>query len=636
MTTIERALRGAALSLALLAGASQAQSPQPEAAPDGLPVVDKIWHADYDVDAEGRVTETVTVRYQVLQEKLLEGMKVYGISFSTSIQTGEVLEAYTLKKDGRQVPVPPGNYQTQVNNGRGSAGPMFSDRTQLSVVFPDFAAGDSVHVRYRITEKQPMFPGQFSLAMNFSPFRAYEDVRITVHVPANLKVGSEAHFLQAAPEALDDAGRRVLEWRYANPKPRRYDADTDNGLWSIAEMPSVLVSTFPSYEAIAAAYGERALPKAQPTARIQALARDIVGTETRPREKARLLYEWVSRNITYGGNCIGVGAVVPRDTDVVLDNKMGDCKDHATLLQALLAAAGIRSEQALVNAGNQYELAQTPVVSMVNHVINYLPDLRLYLDATAKGVPFGYMPHGEYAKPVILIGRTGKAVERIPDEPARSNAQKVQMAMKLTPTGGASGTVKIAVQGASALEVRGWFNELTPDRKRDFVRDLLKSWGMRGTGTIETGNTEGMADSYEFSMRFEADNYLQRANGVLPLAAPINTPFSVMMLADAESRPQATRSSQCHGFRAEETLEYELPPNMTLANVPPNLRLRQTMVDYTATYRQAGRKFTVQRVLDDKTATSICSAQVLNEFTRQARPVGENVGTQVMYSRRAK
>lgn len=144
---------------------------------------------------------------------------------------------------------------------------------------------------------------------------------------------------------------------------------------------------------------------------------------------------------------------------------------------------------------------------------------------------------------------------------------------------------------------------------------------------METGNTEGMADSYEFSMHFEADNYLQRANGVLPLGAPINTPFSVMMLADAESRPQATRSSQCHGFRAEETLEYELPPN---------LRLRQTMVDDTATYRQAGRDFTVQRVLDDKTATSICSAQVVNEFTRQARPVGENVGTQVMYSRKAK
>ena len=37
---------------------------------------------------------------------------------------------------------------------------------------------------------------------------------------------------------------------------------------------------------------------------------------------------------------MGIGAVVPRDMDVVLDAKMGDCKDHATVMQALLASHG--------------------------------------------------------------------------------------------------------------------------------------------------------------------------------------------------------------------------------------------------------------------------------------------------------
>ncbi|MDQ6880937.1 MAG: transglutaminase-like domain-containing protein [Pseudomonadota bacterium] len=360
-----------------------------------------------------------------------------------------------------------------------------------------------------------------------------------------------------------------------------------------------------------------------------------VGGETRPREKARLLYEWVSRNITYGGNCIGVGAVVPRDVDVVLDNKMGDCKDHATLLQALLAAADVRSEQALVNAGEQYELAATPVVSMVNHGINYLPDLKLYVDATAKGIPFGYLPSGECAKPVIHVGRTGNAVERIPDEVPRSNTQAVRMAVKLSPTGGASGTLKVSVKGGQAQAMRSWFNQLTPDQKNEFVRTLLQGWGMRGQGTIETGNTEGLADAYDFAMRFEIDNFLQRSSGVLPLAAPMRTPLPMNALADADSRIKATRASQCRGFRSEEVLEYELPPNMTLSNVPPGARVRQPLIDYTATYKQSGRKFLVERSVDDKTATSICSAEVLNEFNRQARQVGENLGAQLMYARKA-
>ena len=70
------------------------------------PFVDKLWHAQYDVDKDGRTTRTVVARYQVLQEALLERSKVYSISFSTSIETGEVLEAYTLKADGRQIAVP--------------------------------------------------------------------------------------------------------------------------------------------------------------------------------------------------------------------------------------------------------------------------------------------------------------------------------------------------------------------------------------------------------------------------------------------------------------------------------------------------------------------------------------------------
>ena len=120
-------------------------------APPSRPFIDQISHIEFDVDRDGRATQTATYRQQVLQEGLVERFKVFGVSHSSSIETAEILEAYTLKPDGRRIPVPPGNYQRQANTGMGNAGPAFSDRTRVSVVFPDFSVGDATHIRYRIT-----------------------------------------------------------------------------------------------------------------------------------------------------------------------------------------------------------------------------------------------------------------------------------------------------------------------------------------------------------------------------------------------------------------------------------------------------------------------------------------------------
>lgn len=597
-----------------------------------VPFVSKSWRAIYDVGADGRVAETMTTRYQVLHESALERMKVASFSFSTSIQTGEVLEAFTLKKDGRQVVVPAGNYQTEVNDGRRGAGPMFSDRTRISVVFPDLAVGDTVHFSYRLVEKEPMFPGQFSLATTFSPYVTYEDALLTVRVPKDMKLDTEAYFTQGTEGAVAD-GKRTLEWRYQNLKPRPW-SDDDQGIWRIDEFPGVFVSTFPSYEAIAKAYGERALPKAEPTARVRELAQQVVGSEGRPRERARLLYEWVSKNITYGGNCIGVGAVVPRDLDVVLDNRMGDCKDHATLLQALWSAAGLRSEQVLVNAGDQYDLARIPVVSMVNHVMNFLPDFNLYADATAKEVPFGYLPGGSYGKPVIHVG-AAKALATLPSQQHEKAEQRLHMTLKMADNGSATGALRFSIKGLAAANARASMRNLTGDAERDFVKRSLAGYGYKGRGTVTKGDTSGLSDQYDLSIEFEIDNFLEGgASGAFVFAPVIATPIPVMSYADVQQRNTMKRRQPCFGFHSYESYDIQLPPGLTLISLPPNAQLRGRLVDFTAKYQRTKAGVTVTRELHDKTSDSICSPETSAELVKQGLPVAENLRTQVLYKRK--
>lgn len=619
--------------LAGLASAAVAQAAEPQQ----VHAISKQWYADYEVASDGRSTVTYTSASQVLHASALEDMKSATFSYSTSIQKGEILEAYTLKADGRRIPAPPTNYQTEVNNGRDGAKPLFSDYTRLSVVFPDVAVGDTVGVKYRIADKEPIFPGSFSVVQSFSPYNVYEDARITVRFAKALDLKFESHNLQEET-AGEDGGFQTRAWRYRNPSPRVY-SEADEGIWRLEEFPVLMVSTFPNYEAIAKAYGDRALPKAEPNDRVIALAKSIVGDQGDPLARARLLYEWVSRNITYGGNCIGVGAVVPRDTDTVLDNKMGDCKDHATLLQALWRAADIRGEQVLINAGSQLDLPATPVVSMVNHVINYLPDWKIYLDATAKEIPFGYLPEGSHGKPVLHVG-TATALATIPPSAPDRTQQHVRTRLRIGADGSATGDIQISLKGTRAAQWRSYMRDLKATAVRDFVKRTLSASGFKGKGELDRGDlseAKVLADEYSFGFTFEMDNYLQAGtSGAFRLTPLVNLPLSVSRFAFKGDQAPDTRRHYCEGFKTDESYDIELAPGVSFVQLPESLTKRGRYLEFTSSYKRTKTGVRVVRELFDKTPEGVCTPDFLNGWQVEVEPIAQNLKSQVFYKRKSR
>ena len=152
--------------------------------------------------------------------------------------------------------------------------------------------------------------------------------------------------------------------------------------------PLVVASTFKDYGAVAAAFNVRAAPKAAVTPAIKRLADELTKNAHGQREQAKAIYDWVAVNIQYAGDDVGVGPVVPHAADLVLKNKMGDCKDHSILLQALLAAKGIASSPVLINAGNAYSLPPVASADVFDHMISYIPGLNQYADSTSRYTPF--------------------------------------------------------------------------------------------------------------------------------------------------------------------------------------------------------------------------------------------------------
>jgi hypothetical protein len=593
-----------------------------------LPVRSGFYHVSYVLSDAATATETREWSRTILKASAIPWAKQASVSYSTSVQNAEILEAYTRKADGRRINVPKDNYQMDINKGRNQDGPVFSDNSSISVVFPDVAVGDTVVFSYRVTEKEAIFPGHFSTTESFPKTAPFDDVRITIDYPDALAVRYEGRGLQEQT-SHPAAGYSRVEWTYANPKPLQSERQ-DYSVLDPEQETGYAFSTFASYADIARAYGVRALPKAAVTPEIKQLAEQIIGAQNSKREQARLLYEWVAKNITYGGNCVGIGAVVPHDISFILSNKMGDCKDHATLLQALLASQGIESDQALINAGSIYSLPRIPVLSNINHVINYLPTFDLYLDSTSDSTPFGMLPWGDRGKPVLHVAHYQDGT-RTPT-PRQAQAQMLESRLTVNADGSISGTVDATLKGDAAVGVREWARQLSRNDEDDFVKNAFRAAGTVASGKLIKDDPSAFSDTYHYRIIItKAEKFLKSLHGGSFTLYPLLAGNGIRGMVPAGPDEHITYDIACSNGSATETYILSLPKGMKILSIPKNAKVTSSVQSYQASYTLKNHQLTAKRLFEDSTPGSVCGPAISAEYFKLGTKVLDNLQEQVLF-----
>ncbi|MGA7713840.1 MAG: DUF3857 domain-containing protein [Rhizomicrobium sp.] len=376
------------------------------------PVTAKLLTNDIQVAADGSSVNTVHAEIVASNDAAAQKISQISIAFDASMQTVEIVEAHTLKKDGTTIPVDASAVYEQLFPGQPQV-PTFTALRVKVIVFPQFSGGDTAVYTARITLKHAFFDGQFLYGELFARTAAYGEVRETITAPKSLPLYVESHEVEFSKR--ETGNNVVYAWHYSAPKPA---AAEFAAVSPIDRLPRFFVSSFKNYAELGRAYAGLAAIKASVTPKISSLADQITNGVSDRREQAKRIYEWVSVHIRYVGIELGKGSFVPHDVDSIVANGYGDCKDHDTLLQALLKAKGISAQSVLINADNAYTLTEVPTFSQLNDVITWLPEFKTYLDSSAGLAPFGVLPIQEYGKPIVLASTEKPASGTTPILPA--------------------------------------------------------------------------------------------------------------------------------------------------------------------------------------------------------------------------
>src|SRR4051794_30312516 len=240
----------------IVAGAARAENP---------PIAFRHFSAAIDVAEDGTSTSEVHYELASTNEGGAKNISVQYSNFIEALESLELKEAYTIKADGRRIPVAASGIRTQLAPGATGL-PMYTDAKRMNVVFPDVQAGDSVSLTWRKTVHKPIFPGHFAQASVFTPLLPWDDAKVTITAPLDRPLQTEA--VGPVLKVAEADGKRVYTWTYAAPSV----VEDHSVLAPIDRSPRLFASTFANWADLGQSWAALVEPKLAVTPEIQALA----------------------------------------------------------------------------------------------------------------------------------------------------------------------------------------------------------------------------------------------------------------------------------------------------------------------------------------------------------------------------
>ena len=566
------------------------------------------------LDQNRRANQTVELQIKLETAK---GVQQHGQMFFPYIKGMNSLnieEAFTIKVNGRRIPVDMQKAVFDQPLPMTTQAPMFSQVYLKSLVFPSLEPGDSIFVRYKSQEQESMFPGHFSMPVVFPEEVDYGDIHLQVRTPANMPLHHEQSEI-AAPTIQERNGWKFYDWYYTSPKKER--ANETREIAAIDTSPRLIISSFSDWKELAAQYQARAVDKVVVTPAIAKLADDITQGISDRREQARLLYNWVNQNIRYVAVLLGEGMVVPHSTASILENRYGDCKDHVVLLEALLTAKGIASSPALINAGPSYRLPSVALPNIVfNHAITYLPEFDLFVDATEKSTAFGELAFSLGDKPALLTANA--EIKKTPVHSSSNTYAIYDAVINFDANGDANTSVSKKMIGYETPKYR-WNSE--NKRPEERIKEWLTKLKLTGHLVLAEDDPKKLATPHTIAWKGKLDKLADFSVKHMQLPSlPLGNDMTVYA-AYVQAQQARQQNAICPGKLVQLHFQLTFPKNMKVASLPKNIDVTKGDVRYIASYSQQGQTIDVRRVLDRHLTSNVCTPEQLREWLPVAQAI---------------
>jgi transglutaminase-like putative cysteine protease/tetratricopeptide (TPR) repeat protein len=462
-------------SLAPQALYTAASTPTP---PEGTDVAVLTEEGAYVFDAQGRAVRTFYLVYKVLTQRGAEGWDTVSTSWGPWHEERPTLRARVITPD---FAVHELDLKTvsdaPVKEDESS---LYSDGRETRAPLPAIAPGSVVEEEIAVKESAPLFAAGTAASFYFGRVQVpVQHTRLVLDAPSSLALRYDLRLLpDMQPQRIESENRVKLVFESGPIAPQ--DPSEPNLPRDVPAFPEVLFSTGASWQKVAEDYAA-IVDSHVGGAELRTLAERLTKGKHTPSEKASAIAEYLNKEVRYTGIEFGEAAVVPHSASETLVRKYGDCKDKATLLVAMLRAAGVPAYVALLHAGGRMDIpTDLPGMGMFDHAIAYVPassssDPDIWIDATDEYSRFGQLPAADQGRPALIARQGTTALVRIPESKSTDNVLRETREFYLAENGKARVVEISTPSGCFESQYRGIYADKENKGNHESLTSYMKS-----------------------------------------------------------------------------------------------------------------------------------------------------------------
>jgi transglutaminase-like putative cysteine protease/tetratricopeptide (TPR) repeat protein len=576
-------------------------------------VFDRIWNRVRFENDGTEVSETEAVIRIQSQAGVEEfGQLVFG--YSSATEKLEVEYVRVRKPDGQVVVTPESTAQDFAPDVLKEA-PMYSDYRQRHISVAALQAGDTLEYRTVIRVLTPLAAGNFWYEYTFPKGVAVKEDRLELDIPKSREVKLKTPTRK--PEIQETGDRRIYTWLAKGIEPER-DRNKDSDDDEEQADPDVQLTTFTDWKQVAEWYAKLQAERMAVDDSVHKKADELTKGVDTPTEKARLLYDFVARNVRYVSISLGIGRYQPHSAADVLQNGYGDCKDKHTLFSAMLRAEGIQSYPVLIDSSRQLD-ADIPSPAQFDHVITAArlgtgTDIT-WLDTTPEVTPFGLILYQLRNKQAVVASDDSEGgLRRTPaDSPIRT-FMHFALDGKFSDFGALDATVEVTAQGDRDWPLRASFRRFSQAQWKDFAKALSASWGLPGdVDDVQLDSVEDTSRPFHLKYHLRQDRYF-----LVPSASVNFRP--IPPLGMPAIRASSKNTEPLNIGPAGETdyqVRLQFPSNYTV-RTPTPVKMSRDYGDYSSIYSMSKGILEGERKLVVKTNDLAASRRADYESFRHA------------------